>query len=350
MKKTLLLVAALIALPLALFAADRIVVLEIFTGTWCGYCPGAAMGAEDLVNEHPGEVLVVEYHCGNDVFENTNSTIRKDFYGSGSGHVIRGYPTAIFDGIDTIIGGFTDQSMFPYYNPAFNTRRGVEPPLEIALEKTGDSEGTLTATIKNTSEDEVTGYLHFTITESNIPYEWKNQTYVHFVERDMLPDASGELITLDPDETAIRELNFTIDPSWIHYTEDLGNVEFGCFVQDTTSLGYLREILQAAIIPLENPLGTGVEEEEVSSVPFSLNAPTLLKGHGSVELALDAPCEVELTMYDAIGRLVKTLYAGSLSAGNHLIDIEVETLPAGAYFIRATAGAYNRTGKLVILD
>ncbi|MBA7621612.1 hypothetical protein ES703_28976 [subsurface metagenome] len=340
MKKTLLLVAALIALPLTLFAADRIVVLEIFTGTWCGYCPGAAMGAEDLVNAYPGEVLVVEYHCGNDVFENTNSTIRKDFYGSGSGHVIRGYPTAIFDGIDTIIGGFTDQSMFPYYNPAFNTRRGVEPPLEIALEKTGDSEGTLTATIKNTSEDEVTGYLHFTITESNIHYAWKNQTYLHFVERDMLPDANGAEITLATGADTTITRDYEIDPTWVNYTDDLGNIEFGCFVQDTTSLGQLREILQGAILPLANPLLEGIEEDALAT-PFSLDVPTLVKGH--------APCEVELTMYDATGRLVRTLYAGRLSAGSHLIDIEVETLPAGAYFIRASAGRHKQVSKLVIL-
>lgn len=348
MKKTFLLVAVLVALPLTLFAADRIVVLEIFTATWCGYCPGAAMGAEDLVEAHPGEVLVVEYHSSpnNDVFLNSEATARMNFYGS----VVRGYPTAIFDGVDSIIGGFTDQSMFPYYNPAFNTRRGVEPGLEITLEKTGESQGTLTATITNTSDAGIAGMAHFTITECNIPYEWRNQTYLHFVERDMVPDASGELVTLAPDGTVVLEREFAIDPSWPYYTEDLGNVEFGCFVQDTTSSGLLREILQAAIIPLENPLGTGVEEEEVSSVPFSLNAPTLVKGHGSVELALDAACEVSLTLFDATGRLVKTLYAGGLSAGTHLIDIRTDNLPAGAYFIRATAGAYNRTGKLVILD
>jgi len=348
MKKTLFLVAALIALPLALFAADRIVVLEIFTATWCGYCPGAAMGAEDLVEAHPGEVLVVEYHSSpnNDVFLNSEATARMSFYGS----VVRGYPTAIFDGVDSIIGGFPDQSMFPYYNPAFNTRRGVEPPLEITLEKTGESGGTLTATIKNTSDAGIAGMAHFTITECNIPYAWKNQTYLHFVERDMLPDASGELITLAPDETVVLEREFAIDPSWPYYTEDLGNVEFGFFVQDTTSSGLLREILQAAIIPLENPLSTGVEEEEVSSVPFSLNAPTLLKGHGSVELALDAASEVSLTLFDATGRLVRTLYAGALSAGNHLIAIEVETLPAGAYFIRASAGRHKQVSKLIILE
>ena len=45
------------------------VILEIGTGTWCTYCPGAAMGADDLVaNGHP--VAVIEYHNG-DPFANT---------------------------------------------------------------------------------------------------------------------------------------------------------------------------------------------------------------------------------------------------------------------------------------
>ena len=47
------------------------VLLEIITGTWCYYCPGAAMGAEDLI-ANGKEVAVVEYHTG-DTYENTFS-------------------------------------------------------------------------------------------------------------------------------------------------------------------------------------------------------------------------------------------------------------------------------------
>ena len=48
------------------------VILENFGGTWCVACPGAAMGAEDLVaNGH--DVAVIEYHVwddyDNDFFE-----------------------------------------------------------------------------------------------------------------------------------------------------------------------------------------------------------------------------------------------------------------------------------------
>lgn len=347
-KPKLSLIALLVLLPFALFATDRIVVLEIFTATWSENGPGAAMGADDLVEAHPDEVLVVEYHVNvyGDPFDHTDANARKTFYGDN----VPGYPAAIFDGVETFLGGSPDESMFPHYDPLYNTRRGVVPGLEITLEKTGESQGTLTATIKNTSDAEITGRVHFTITECNIHYAWQNQTVLHFVERDMLPDASGELITLGPGSTAIRERNFTIDPSWIHYTEDLGNIEFGCFVQDTTSSGLLREILQAAIIPLENPLIAGVEEKEVSSVPFSLNATTLVKGHASVELSLDAPMDVDISLYNSIGCKVETLHKGVLEAGNHRIEIKADALPAGMYFVKATAGVHNQVSKLIILN
>ncbi len=41
--------------------AREMVVLEIGTGTWCTYCPGSQMGADDLVI-NGCSVAVVEYH------------------------------------------------------------------------------------------------------------------------------------------------------------------------------------------------------------------------------------------------------------------------------------------------
>ena len=67
------------------------VVQEIGTGTWCTYCPGAAMGADDLV-ANGCQVAVIEYHNG-DAFTNTASDARNAYYS------ISGYPTAHFDGV-----------------------------------------------------------------------------------------------------------------------------------------------------------------------------------------------------------------------------------------------------------
>ncbi|MBA7621614.1 hypothetical protein ES703_28978 [subsurface metagenome] len=243
----------LLGLILVMIAAERVVVLEIGTGTWCPYCPAAANGAENLAYKYPGEVLVVEYHYG-DAFSNADGGTRISFYG------ISGYPTAIFDGIVRHVGSNT----VGLYEPTFLTRKSIEPPLEITLEKTYNAayfgEWTVTATIVNVSDGTVSGKAHFTITESHIPYIWQGQDILHWVERDMLPNAAGQQITLEPGDTAVLERSFVINPSWPSSTGTPVNCELGCFVQ-----GDSREILQAAVIPLMGSLTAEVTQTKIET-------------------------------------------------------------------------------------
>jgi len=77
----------------------EMVILEIGTGTWCTYCPGAALGADELVtNGH--SVAVIENHgpAGQDPYANTYSVARNSYY------AIPGYPTAMFDGVESFVG------------------------------------------------------------------------------------------------------------------------------------------------------------------------------------------------------------------------------------------------------
>ena len=94
MKKLMFIIGLVIMFTL--LAAQQVprdkVVVEIGTGGWCQYCPGAAMGADDLVaNGH--EVAIIENHNG-DPYATTFSNARNSYYN------ITGYPTAFFDGID----------------------------------------------------------------------------------------------------------------------------------------------------------------------------------------------------------------------------------------------------------
>ena len=71
-KSTLLIMAFVMALLLPAKAQNvqrSFVVLEIGTGTWCVYCPGAAGGADQLVDEGKS-VAVIENHNG-DSYANT---------------------------------------------------------------------------------------------------------------------------------------------------------------------------------------------------------------------------------------------------------------------------------------
>jgi len=345
MKKTLLLVALLIAVPLVLFAAERVVVLEIFTSTGCGYCPAAANGAEDLNEEHSGKLLVVEYHPGayGDPFDNPEAVARKSFYGSG---IVQGYPTAIFDGVEVHVGGGgASSSNFFVYNSKYNIRANVEPPLEINLtqkiNELQSTTGTLQAVITNTSGESVSGKTIFTVTESHIPYSWKGLDSLHWVERTLLPHSWGTDITLNPGANTTLTCDFTIDEGWFNFTED-ENIEFGCFVQGTD-----KEIYQAAVIAFGDTTTEAVEE--FRNLPFALKAPTVIGEQGFVELSLAAPADVDLSLYNALGNKVKSLYAGALEAGVHYIALEAGTLPRGTYFLRATAAGHNQIRKLVIL-
>ncbi|MBU2651614.1 MAG: hypothetical protein KKA81_11815, partial [Bacteroidetes bacterium] len=82
MKKIILLLSILVLLYSGTTAQQverDMVIVEIGTGTWCQYCPGAAMGADELIaNGH--DVAIIEYHGGDD-YENTASVSRLNYYG-----------------------------------------------------------------------------------------------------------------------------------------------------------------------------------------------------------------------------------------------------------------------------
>ena len=110
MKKFLFVVSLVFAISIVFgqqVDRDKVIV-EIGTGTWCTYCPGAAMGADDLVaNGHP--VAIIENHNG-DSYANQYSNARNSYYG------ISGYPTAFFDGGNSVVGGSHSSSMYSRYS------------------------------------------------------------------------------------------------------------------------------------------------------------------------------------------------------------------------------------------
>ena len=116
MKKLLLSIIMLFALTtlIAQQVPRSMVALEIGTGTWCQYCPGAAMGADDLL-ANGKLVAVIENHNG-DGYANNYSNARNTYYS------INGYPTAVFDGVLKFVGGSHTQSMYSNYLPKYNTR------------------------------------------------------------------------------------------------------------------------------------------------------------------------------------------------------------------------------------
>ena len=206
------------------------VVLEIATGTWCQYCPGASLGAEQLL-AGGANVAVIEYHNG-DPYANNASNARNTYYN------VPGYPNDQFDGGNTTgVGGDlcnTGNTYTPYLS-MYNTRIAVQSPLNIDISGTNAGNTyNIILSIKKTSAITGANVKAFLIlTESGIvtspawPPNGQCMTVVNYVERAMAPNENGTAVSFDSGDFQIVNLTVTKDPSWV-----AANCELVAFVQD----------------------------------------------------------------------------------------------------------------------
>lgn len=217
------------------------VVIEVGTGTWCQYCPGAAMGIEDLL-ANGYNVAAVKYHSG-DSYQTPSSVARINYYN------ITGFPTAWFDGVYSVIGGSNTQSMYPNYVPYVNQRNAVLSSFTISISGgcTGLQYNVAIIANKVASYSQNSLRLHLALTESHIPEFWQGQTEVNHAMRIMVPDHNGTLLDFTNQNQHTVNLSFTADPSW-----EIQNCELIAFLQNPVT----KEIAQGTKIPLMNLLPT----------------------------------------------------------------------------------------------
>lgn len=206
------------------------VVLEISTGTWCQFCPGAALGADELLSGG-ANVAIVEYHNG-DPYANNASNARNTYYN------IPGYPNDQFDGSNTTgVGGKAcgNGSTYSSYLSMYNQRIGVQSPLiiDISGTNTGNNYNVVLSIKKSATISGTNLKAFLVLTESNIvtspawPPSGQCLTEVHFVERVMVPSETGTAISFDNGDFQVVNLSFAKDPAWVS-----DNCELVAFVQD----------------------------------------------------------------------------------------------------------------------
>jgi hypothetical protein len=110
--------------------------------------------------------------------------------------------------------------------------------------------------------------------------------------------------------------------------------------------------------PFLKPTGhsTQIAENSVSILPgaeLAINNPALDK----INLILrhDKTQQIDLTLYDCLGRRIKTIYSGRLNAGDYRMLLNLEdkdgmALPAGIYLLRAEIAGNAMTRKIVKIE
>jgi thiol-disulfide isomerase/thioredoxin len=243
------------------------VVVEIRTGTWCQYCPGAALAVDEFV-ENGDRVAVIEYHTSDD-YTTAETDARLAVYSE------TGAPTAWFDGIISYGGGNATTSIYSVYQPLYETRINVPSLFELEsyyYNTDGDNY------ILDISIEMISNYSNMNnlkvfaaLTESHIEESWMGGLEeLNFVCRDLIPDANGTATDFANDAVQSFKLEFPISADY-----DKDHIEVVVFLQDMST----KEVLQGTI---------ALEGEAPLAIPTNLTGPDEVLINTDFNLTWDA--------------------------------------------------------------
>ncbi len=231
-------------MDIAPMGTQRVVLGELFTGAWCGFCPEAHQAMQLFEqNKDRDEIVILAWHR-NDQLSFDEGDERISWMG------ITGYPTSFFDGVvKDVGGGASGQAVYNRYLPTYNTRYAKQTPLRMTTEwtyddMTGDGEVWINITAVETPT--LTNLkLHTVVFENDFgPYNGGNgETHHDFVARDMLESEGSAGTTLSISNGETKRFSYTFDAS--SYAQDLEEIGVIAFVQ---SHGTTKEVLQASYV------------------------------------------------------------------------------------------------------
>ncbi len=128
------------------------------------------------------------------------------------------------------------------------------------------------------------------------------------------------------------------------------SVNFAFFPNKATALNFYDLKVDLGN-PITIPPITSVEEVEGLPTEYALNQnyPNPFNPSTTIEFALPKSGEVNLVVYDILGRVVKELVSGVFEAGNHKVNFNATNLASGIYFYKLKAGDFVSVKKLTLL-
>ena len=301
---------------------DRdMVILEIGTGTWCVYCPGAAMAADELV-ENGKDVAVIEYHSGDD-YETTESAARVNNY-----YNITGFPTGIFDGILHHVGGNASSSIYNTYLPYYEERH-AKPSLftmDVMASYLGGTtwEVTVDAEMIYPYPENDDVVLQVVLTESHISETWFILDEINFVCRDMVPDHLGTALDFDGNPT--QTVTVEVDVPY-----ELMNCEIVAFLQDNATKEVLRGKKADLLVGIDNP----VSDHVLAIFPNPANDQVTIKSGKEVK---------QIRVINHAGQVV-----ASNPVNNKFYQLDVSQFTPGIYLFQVETGE-GWTSKRVVVE
>lgn len=327
-------------------ATRRLVVGEMTTNTGCGPCYLADLLLDQLAIDLEGSAIFIRYHAwwphSSDPYYRYNTTenaARVNYYN------VNGTPNFRIDG--HINGEHYRNS----WAGLLVNETQVPSILEMGITGNYDPdalEGEFTVTITAESDPSVSNLkLRIALIENGIRWQAPNGGTLHDQTfRDMIPNTSGQSMTISEGETVEYTFDFaTPDPLVPE------NCVLVAFVQSDQN----REILQgaSAAIPDLTPTGIDDEIEVPKSLTLGQNYPNPFNAETKIDFHTNGGA-VSLEVYDLTGALVRTLIDGSPEAGYHSVDWNGldesgNEVASGIYFYRLSGSDGEQVKRMTLL-
>ncbi len=278
------------------------------------------LGADLLHQEFPESLTIIEWHNG-DEFATDWSDARINFYG------VTGFPTAEFDGVGEVVGGYQPSS-YDYYLPVFLERIALPSNFDIALdiENTDGTDYLVTTTfeiLEGTSSENLAAFV--VLTETDLPASGaENQ---NFVARMIYPDVNGTPVDFSSQTIQTLSTTITLEDGYV-----FENCEVVVFIQNMDT----KEIYQGTSKMMTDMVGVEDIEtvQEVSVYPNPASEVVNIKSGSEIQ---------HLAVYNQSGQLVYNADASSTT-----YNLSVGSFESGLYLFRVTTAEGTTTKRIVI--
>lgn len=304
-------------------AANRLVIAEEFTATWCTYCPSVATALYNLQNDRPGDIVGLMIH-GGDAYTTSWGDSRMSFYG------IPGYPTVYQDGWNKMEGSYGSVSA-NYSQLESRLNSCLAQSTDVTVDLTGEELSGSQYKISGEVSIESGGAaktIRVQLLQCFNETNWPESAETQF---NTLRQAAANFdITLSAGQTHTWEHTFTLSGESL---ASLGDVNYICIAQTPSGSGPANVFNSAVhghgeLPPADVTVGPGQDYASIQAaldavgsgstitvMPGTYNGPIDFSGR-SADLVSSGGADVTIIDADSMGTVVTMLgYEDSLIDG-----------------------------------
>jgi hypothetical protein len=339
--------------PASSAAVERRVLVELYTGSWCGPCVTNADKTKNLIMQYGSRVIPVSIHIdfGNDAMATLTSDSIATLFG------VHSIPTEIENRADASISAalaspaIAEITATPTYNASTRAMSVMVSARFTAQPSPGDVRLNVYVV-----EDSVVGsgygydQLNYYNKTTSSPYFGKGDHVVGYAHRNVLLAAlsgAGGTSGVIPAQPAIGtayERTYTYTLPARSNPARTRVVAFLSYPPASPLAG--ADVLNATDAPIMAP--ASVEPGATTGAVAVSIAPMPIVTEGRLHLVLPARRDITIELADMLGRRLRTVASEPMEAGAHTIPIDVAGLAGGAYSLLIRAGGDVSSRTIII--